>query len=102
MNPETFYRDIQHCKGLVCPVAEMGEPIVMSRAFHEAFYSSTSAFARRCGEDHRTSKLTTKAVLKIRELYDAGGRGSDHADDFSIHPTTFNRIGLRNSWRHLP
>jgi len=73
----------------------------MSRAFHEAFYSSNSAFSTRRGEDHRTSKLTNKMVIKIRELYDIGGRGIEHAKDFDIHPSTFNRIGLRKSWVHL-
>jgi len=74
----------------------------MSRAFHDAFYSPTSAFARLQGEEHKTSKLTSKDVHRIRELYDAGGRGAEHADTFSIHPSHFNLIGRRRVWRHLP
>ena len=73
----------------------------MTRAFHVAFYSSSSAFSTRRGEAHKTSKLTNKLVYEIREIYDIGGRGIEHAKDFDIHPSTFNRIGLRKSWVHL-
>jgi hypothetical protein len=56
----------------------------------------------RFGENHPRAKLTERDVLKIRELYAAGGvRMADIAEQFGISKTQTRSVirGLR--WSHL-
>lgn len=53
------------------------------------------------GERHGRSKLTTKTVLEIRRLCDAGVALCAMADRFHVTPSAISAVVTRKTWRHL-
>ena len=55
----------------------------------------------RLGEETANSKLTTKDVLRIRELYKSGTSVDNIAVAFNIHRQSVWRLARKTSWRWL-
>ena len=53
------------------------------------------------GERQHLSKLTSKQVLEIRELYSQGIKRLKLAELFKVHGTNIDCIIKRKTWRHI-
>tara|TARA_R100000951_G_scaffold106931_1_gene101860 strand:- start:695 stop:1372 length:678 start_codon:yes stop_codon:yes gene_type:complete len=53
------------------------------------------------GASSRRAKLTEEQVISIRQEYDDGLRGKDHAAKYNISGENYNRIGKRKTWASL-
>ncbi len=59
-------------------------------------------WANKKGEHHALSKLTTKAVLKIRKLYASEQiTQKELAIKFKVQPSAISKIIIRSRWKHI-